>query len=78
MRKGKKNSTDNVYEPSEICIVLLKSTPSSRCLAGRSQSKFDQRTPELRDNILEFYSGASSRRSTQTFDRQLCSHCLIS
>lgn len=52
--------------PTRVAEYSLTDETYAKLLGQLAKSKFDQTTPELRDNILEFYSGDSA--SIQTND----------
>ncbi len=54
--------------PTKVNEYSLTDETYARLLAQLVKSKFDQTTPALRENILEFYSDASIGTSTHTKD----------
>jgi len=46
--------------PTRVTEYSLTDETYAKLLGQLAKSKFDQTTPELRDNILEFYAGASA------------------
>ncbi len=57
--------------PTMIAEYSLTDATYSKLLGQLAQSKFEHTTPELRDNVLQFYSDVSASASTQ--DKQALS-----
>ena len=54
--------------PTKVAEYSLTDETYAKLLGQLAKSKFDQTTPELRDNILEFYSGVSVSIKTKDAD----------
>jgi len=52
--------------PTKIAEYSLTDATYEKLLGRLAQSKFEHTTTELRDNVLQFYSGASASTPTQT------------
>jgi len=61
--------------PTKVAEYSLTDETYAKLLGQLAKSKFDRTTPELRDNILEFYSGVSA--SIQTKDADVLSTSLL-
>ena len=53
---------------TRVAEYSLTDETYAKLLAQLAKSKFDLTTPELRDNILEFYSGVSALIQTKDAD----------
>ena len=54
--------------PTKVAEYSLTDETYAKLLGQLAKSKFDRTTPELRDNILEFYSSASASIQTKDAD----------
>jgi len=54
--------------PTRVAEYSLTDATYAKLLGQLANSKFDRTTPELRDNILEFYSGVSASIQTKDAD----------
>src|SRR5271157_3234047 len=61
--------------PTKAAEYSLTDATYAKLLAQLAKSKFDHTTPELRDNILQFYSGVSA--SIQTKDEKVRSTTVL-
>ncbi len=61
--------------PTKVAEYSLTDETYAKLLGQLAKSKFDHTTPDLRDNILEFYAGVSA--STQTKDADVLSSSML-
>jgi len=54
--------------PTRVAEYSLTDEAYAKLLGQLAKSKFDHTTPELRNNILEFYSGVSASAQTKDAD----------